>query len=253
MKKEQKISGRAACFKVFERRLDDVIRAYVSETVLSEVRPWLKRMAETKKAYHVVSEDDLRKISESTHHEGICLLARAPSAPSLDAFLLGIDKDAPAALVYLENVSNPHNLGAITRVAAHFGAAGVLVDADAPTRASLTSAAFYRTAEGGAEAVPVLPIWSRKEAVTTLRKAGFAFLATSSHANRSLFGKPLPERVVLLLGSESHGLSEPLAKEASLVVSIPGTGNVESLNVACATSALLCEYYRQHVWTRRPN
>lgn len=253
MKKEHKITGRAACAKVLERRFEDVVRLYVSEEVLPAFRPWLKRLAEAKKAYHVVSEDDLRKVSEGLHHEGVCLLVRSAPAPTLEAVLAALRPHVPAVVVYLENVGNPHNLGAITRVAAHFGAAALLVDADVSTRTSLSSAAFHRTAEGGAEALPVVPVESARAALAALRQAGFTFLATSSHANRSLFGKPLPERLVILLGSESSGLTPALEKEASLRVSIPGTGEVESLNVACATSALLCEYYRQHVWTRRPD
>ncbi|MCA2958732.1 MAG: rRNA methyltransferase [Silvanigrellales bacterium] len=253
MKKEHKVTGRAACAKILERRFEDVVRLYVSEDVLADFRPWLKRLSQEKKAYHVVSEDDLRKVSESMHHEGVCVLVRTATAPSLETFLSTLRPGDPAVVVYLENVGNPHNLGAITRVAAHFGAAAVLVDADEATRTSLSSAAFHRTAEGGAEIVPIFPLAAAKPAIASLRKAGFTFLATSSHANRSLFGKPLPERLVVLLGSESSGLTAALANEATLVVSIPGTGEVESLNVACATSALLCEYYRQHVWTRRPS
>jgi len=252
VKKEQKVTGRAACAKLLDRRFEDVFRLYVTEDALPGFRPWLKRLAEAKKAYHVVSEEDLRKVTEGIHHEGVCVLARTAAQPTLEDLVQSTTAGKPAVIVYLENVGNPHNLGAITRVAAHFGAAAVLVDADKETQASLGSSAFHRTSEGGSEALPVLPIESGPAAVSLLKRAGFAFLATSSHAPRTLFGAPLPERVVLLLGSESEGLSAALVKEASLTVSIPGTGDVESLNVACATSALLSEFYRQHVYTRRP-
>jgi TrmH RNA methyltransferase len=253
VKKEHKVTGRAACAKILESRLDDVIRLYVTEDSLSTFRPWLKQLAGARKAYHVVTEEDLRKVTESVHHEGVCLVVKSAAEPTLDEALAGLPPEAPAVILYLENVGNPHNVGAIVRVAAHFGVRAVCVDADAPTRASLFSAAFHRTAEGGAEAVPVIPVESARSTLSALKKAGFTFVATSSHANRALFGAALPARTVLLLGSEAQGLTALLTKEASLSIAIPGTGEVESLNVATATASLLTEYYRQHLWARRPD
>lgn len=100
--------------------------------------------------------------------------------------------------------------------------------------------------------MPLESVADTAAAFAAFRNAGFSFVATSSHASRSLFGPALPARTVLLLGSESDGLSPALTKRASITLGIPGTGAVESLNVACAASALLTEYFRQHFWSRKP-
>ncbi len=253
-KTEQKVTGVAACLKLLELRFEDVVRMYVTESTLPRFKHFLKKLAEAKKAYHVVSEDDLKKVTDgSIHHEGVCVLARRAEGTTLQDVLSKLPASGPVVLLYLEDVANPHNVGAITRVAAHFGAGAVLVDAAGESLAAVSSAAMHRTAEGGAEVVPVIPVEERRESLAALKKAGFTFLASSSHSNRSLFGSPLPARCVLLLGSESKGLSPTLEKQATLSLNIPGTGAVESLNVACAASALLSEFYRQHFWSLKPS
>lgn len=255
-KAERKTTGLAAAVKLLETRMDDVIRVYVTEATLPRFRPFLRDLAQARKAYHVVSEEDMRKVCDGAmHHEGVCVLARTSASPTVTELVAALSKDEPAVFLYLENVANPHNVGAIVRVAVHFGACAVCVDAAGETLAAVTSGAMARTAEGGAEVIPIVPLESIADslaAFAAFRNAGFSFVATSSHASRSLFGPALPARTVLLLGSESDGLSPELTKRASITLGIPGTGAVESLNVACAASALLTEYFRQHFWSRKP-
>jgi TrmH RNA methyltransferase len=146
----------------------------------------------------------------------------------------------PRCLVLLEGVTNPHNLGAIARVAAHFGVHGILVSGDAPT----LSAAVHRTAEGGLEHIPVVRVGDPVAALALLREAGYVGIATSSHTGDTLGRVSLPEKALFLLGSERDGLSDRLLEAAGLCLRIPGTGAVESLNVATATAVLLAEYRR---------
>jgi TrmH RNA methyltransferase len=79
----------------------------------------------------------------------------------------------------------------------------------------------------------------------TLRGCGFNIVATSSHTDRSIADAELPPRVVVMFGSEGEGLSARLAKKADLNLAIPGSGALESLNVACASSVVLWELWRR--------
>jgi TrmH RNA methyltransferase len=144
-------------------------------------------------------------------------------------------------VVALVDVENPHNVGAIVRSAAHFGARAVVVEGD---RDPLSPSAL-RTAQGGAEAVEVLAAARIDGALDTCRRAGFRVLATSGREGRSLYQSPLPPRAVLLLGSEREGLPGRLLSRADDVLSIPGTGAVESLNVSVAAAVVLGEMWRQ--------
>ncbi|MFT3193332.1 tRNA/rRNA methyltransferase, partial [Klebsiella pneumoniae] len=142
----------------------------------------------------------------------------------------------------LEDVGNPHNLGAIMRSCAHFGVKGVVVQ-DAGV---LESGAAIRTAEGGAEHVEPITGDSFIDTLDQFRKAGYAIVSTSSHNGTPLFKAELPKKMVLALGQERDGLSDAAISSADLSVAIEGTGNVESLNVSVATGVLLAEWWRQN-------
>lgn len=240
---EERIYGLQACLAVFRHRPQDVRKVYVDRDRIPDVKALLRHCAEAGLAYKIVGSDDLERLTRSLHHEGIALQARAPRQKPLEAWLARLAPDAaPLALVWLEHVRDPHNVGAILRSAAHFGASAVLLAGESAPR----SASWLRTAEGGAEAVEVLGIEDEPRALAALQAAGFTLLATSSHAPAGLYDTPLPARVVWLLGAEREGLSPALQRAADRVLGIPGTGAVESLNVATAAALVLAEHWRQH-------
>jgi len=236
---ELKICGVNACHAVAARRPDDVRRVYINAALLPDFGPFLKRCAASRIAYHVVEDAELEKITQSVHHEGVCFIVREKAPVSLRQLLA---VPGPRVLVYLDGVQNPHNLGAIVRVCAHFGAVGVLAaGADAAA-----STAMLRTAEGGGEWVEVLPVHTGPDPLLAARAAGYRLIATASRATSDLYSRPLPARVILMLGSETHGLSPALLRLADDTVRIPGTGHLDSINVACACAVLLSEYWRAH-------
>jgi TrmH RNA methyltransferase len=239
---EVKVHGLNACLAIAARRPDDVRRVYVHSDRLPVLGPFLRRCAEHRIAYHVVGDDELAKITQSVHHEGVCFLVRERPPVGLDAVLRRGDPARPRCLLYLGGVGNPHNLGAIARVCAHFGVDGVLA-AGAEANAS---PAMLRTAEGGCEYVDVVPVGNGTNPLTAARRAGFRLVATGARASASLYDAPLPPRVVVMLGAEATGLPPDVAAFADHTVKIPGTGAIDSINVACAASVLLAEYWRVH-------
>lgn len=243
---EIKLYGLNACQTLARRRMDDIIRVYVTDERIKNMGHVLSWCAQNKRAYHVVSAADLAKIAESIHHEGVCILAKSRKEVDFGS-LVAREKTAQGArcIVYLENIGNPHNLGAIVRVCSHFGATAVIVFSEDDSLKGL-SPVVYRTAEGGAETVDIIFTKEPARALKALRNVGFTLAATSSHAKVSLFDLGLPEKVVVMFGSEANGLSTALYREAHLQLQIPGTGDVESLNVACAASTILGEFWRTH-------
>lgn len=240
---EQKVAGENACRALFMQRPDDIRRVYVSEEVLPRFKDVLRFCAERKLAYHVKTHDDLDQIAETVHHDGVLFLARKSKEPVLDDVFAWIDDlhdDDRAVLVLLEDVKNPHNFGAILRVCAHFGVPWVLRAGETPA----LSPAVLRTAEGGAEHCGVVDVGNGTGFLQSLKDRGFAVLATSSHATVALGKDRLPPRAVVLFGSEGEGLSKELEALADDVIAIPGSGALESLNVACAASVVLWELWR---------
>jgi RNA methyltransferase, TrmH family len=234
---ETKICGLHACRAVFLSRPADILRVYVREDRVAALGDVLSSLAKERRSYKLSGNEDLERLTDSTHHEGVCFVVRGKREPTLDELLR---TSGSQCLLALTDVANPHNVGAILRTAAHFGARGVILGQGA----RVTPAAM-RTAQGGAEAVAVLSTNDWSETLLTCRSAGYALCATSSHAPNSLYETQLPAKLVVLVGSEAQGLPAEVQELADLIVAVPGTGRVESLNVAAATAVVLGELWRQ--------
>jgi TrmH RNA methyltransferase len=236
---EMKVYGRHACLKIFEKRPQDIVRAYVTREGVFLYKNLMKFLADEKLAYHIVEKEEIDAITKATHHENICLIVKTKKAPELKDLL---SEKGRTLILCLEEVENPHNLGAIMRSAAHFGVSAILYQAKVPVA---NSASAIRTAEGGSESVAALRLENWNDVLDLAKKNGFKTFATSSHEGQSLYETEFPEKVLLFMGAEAEGLSEKLLKKINQLLSIPGTGNVESLNVSNATTSILTEWFRQ--------
>lgn len=241
---EMKYHGYNACEALFKNRAIDIIRVYVDETRVGDFGSILKWCARQKKAYHVCTAADLEKIAQTVHHEGIVILAHSPKPLGDDEFEARLASfTGPTALIYLDGVQNPHNVGSITRLAAHFGVPLILGKDKELPRLSPSAA---RVAEGAAEHVPLCVLKDPDLAFSKLKKKGYKIVVTSSHAKDSLYAAKLPEKVLFVFGGESAGASARVTKLADVEVNVPGTGKVESLNVAVAAGLFLGEFWRSH-------
>ena len=237
---ETRVYGENACQALFQSRPEAIVRAWFVQSVTPRFRDALRWLAANRKAYHVVDDAELAKASGTEHHGGVCFLIKKRMGMAVSEWLAQAgSKDCVLAL---EDVSNPHNLGGIMRSCAHFGAKGLLVD-DASL---LESGAAVRTAEGGAEHVHAISGSSFAEGLAEFRQAGYTIVTTSSHKGTPLAEAVLPEKMVLVLGQESEGLTDTTFQQGDMSLSIGGTGNVESLNVSVATGILLAEWWRQN-------
>ncbi|WP_413721317.1 tRNA/rRNA methyltransferase [Sodalis sp. RH24] len=237
---ETRVYGENACQALFKSRPDSIVRAWFVQSVTPRFRDALRWMAANRKAYHVVEEDELALASGTDHHGGVCFLIKKRIGLDAVTYLdKALDKDCVLAL---EDVSNPHNLGAMLRSCAHFGVKGVMTS----DSAALESGAAVRTAEGGAEHISAIHTDDLFGDLDRFRQAGYTIVTTSSHKGASLGRVNMPAKMVLVIGQERAGLSDAIVEQADLAISIGGTGRVESLNVSVATGILLAEWWRQN-------
>ncbi len=238
---ERKYYGVHACQAVWEQRREDIVKVYLLQSLLKTFGPLLSWCAKAKRAYKIVEVQDLDKLTKSVHHEGVCLIARAPSKvifPEIRDELIARDGCA----LYLDGVSNPHNFGSIMRVCAHFGVKYVMgMEGELPS----ASGSVGRVAQGAAEAVTRVPLPKPAFALTTLQKSGYKIVAAEVKRGTSLFRYRFSPKTIICLGAEQYGVSGSIRALADSSVFIPGTGNVDSLNVAAACSIMLAEYWRQ--------
>ncbi len=238
---EMKICGIHACKMLFDKRPHDIIRVYLTDENIKDFNKILKYCSEKKLAYRILSNEELVKVSESNHHEGVCfLIKKMPSQNYQDFLNEKMATGKTGCVVALENVQNPHNLGAIMRVCANFGVDAILLS---NTEAALNASA-YRTSEGGAEWIKVITTDNFEKAVQGFRANNYKVLTTSSHTGKSIYEEKLPEKMLVVFGSEGNGITAPLMKAGDKTLRIPSSGNVESLNIACAASVILAEHWR---------
>ncbi|MEN5102158.1 TrmH family RNA methyltransferase [Stenotrophomonas sp. TWI809] len=237
---ELRLYGWNAVQALFEHRPQALRKLYLTESLIPRMQPVLKWCVANRVGYRVVEDGDLNKLAATTHHEGLVAdVLRAPML-ELDEWLATLPAGAPVLALWLDGVGNPHNFGAILRSAAHFGVAGLLLP---PGSTLALSGAAARVAEGGAESVPLVRLPELPEAMAQLRAAGIGLAATLVEGGKDLFATELPQRLVYVMGAEGEGMDRDLADDCDLQVSIPGSGAVESLNVASATAVLLAHWY----------
>lgn len=239
---EQKVYGEKACIVLFAQRPEAIIRLYVNEAMAPKCSAMMKYLAGQKKAYHIVADAELEKVAGSQHHGGVVLLVKQPESRSIETYLRATKHSTQDLILALDGVSNPHNLGAIARTCAHFGVKALLM---ADTQL-LHSGAAVRTAAGGAEFIEGVQCTQLPAALLQCQLAGYKLLSTSSHQGESLYQLALPAKAVMVFGEEMFGVSKQVAQKADILLKIPGTGKVESLNVGIAAALIIGEWFRQH-------
>ena len=239
--KELRIYGKHAILGLARHRVEAIRKVYYHRSAQNQLGDLLRWCAANKIGYREVELDDLSRLAATEHHEGVVAdIVRAPK-PVLAPLLESLKGKAFVRLLLLDGVANPHNLGAILRNAAHFDSDAVLMS---PGTQTDLSGATYRVAEGGAEAQPLLHLQSAAD-FAAIKAAGFTFVAAHTRQAKSLWQQKLPPRCVIVFGAEGAGVSDALLAHCEMRAAIPGSGKVESLNVAQSVAVFLAEGQRQ--------
>lgn len=235
------VYGFRAAMAVFAVRPNDIARigyAYERSREVAELVAWA---TEHGVACEVMAEEDLTRVSSSTHHEGLVVRAAARKWSALSDLAEALIRSRGFAIA-LDRVRNPYNVGAILRSAAFFGMDGVILGALAPHPALAPDA--IRVAEGGAEYLRLARTTDLADTLVRLQGRGLRVVGAESDAGASLFGHTLRPPTVMVLGHERDGLSPAVRAACDEVVGIPGAGGVESLNVGVAASLCIAELAR---------
>ena len=234
------MQGLRAGLAVVAKRPDDVLRLLHSRAVRAEVEAALAVGGDGVPSEEV-PDAELDRLAESSHHEGLCVVARPRRWASARDLGEALARRGGVA-VALDRVRNPYNVGAILRCAAFFGAEGALFGAQAqhPDLAPMA----VRVAEGGVEHLLLSRTTDLASTLATLRKAGVKVVGADGHATQGAIGFPFARPAVLVLGHERDGLGERVRAQCDAIVAIRGSGQVESLNVAVAAGVLMAEVTR---------
>jgi len=209
----------------------------------------LQRLAaDAKEAGAVVVPVDRRKLDamSTTHaHQGVIALAAAREYFSIDDLLEeAAQRGENALLVICDELSDPHNLGAIIRSAECAGAHGVII----PKRRSVGLTATVAKASAGAvEYMKVARVTNINAAIEELKEKGVWIFGTAAEGSIPMYQADLTGPAAIVIGSEGEGMSRLVQKNCDVTVNIPMKGRITSLNASAAASILLYEAVRQRL------
>ena len=192
----------------------------------------------------VVVEADRRKLDAmSRTHQGVIALAAVREYVSVQSILdAAAAKGEPPLLVVCDEISDPHNLGAILRTAECAGAHGLII----PKRRSAGLTAIVgKTSAGAVSYLPVARVANLTSVLKDLKKQGVWIFGTAAGASTNLYSADLKGPAAIVIGSEGDGMSRLVAENCDFLVSIPMKGHISSLNASAAAAILLYEAVRQ--------
>lgn len=214
-----------------------------------EIDRGLQRLAaEAREAGAVVVPVDRRKLDAMsfTHaHQGVIALAAAHVYYSIDDILEEAASRGEAPLIVIcDELSDPHNLGAILRSAECAGAHGVII----PKRRSVGLTATVAKASAGAvEYMKVARVTNISAAIAELMQKGVWVFGTAAEGSIPMYQADLSGPAAIVIGSEGDGMSQLVRKNCDVMVNIPMKGRISSLNASAAASILLYEALRQRL------
>lgn len=194
----------------------------------------------------VVVETDRRKLdamSQTHAHQGVVALCAVKEYCTVEDLLQRAqEKGEPPFLVMCDEISDPHNLGAIIRTAECVGAHGVII----PKRRSAgLTAVVDKASAGAAEHLPIARVPNLTAAIETLKKAGVWIYGSAAEGASPLWKTDLTGSICLVIGSEGDGISRLVREHCDVLVSIPMKGEISSLNASAAAAVLMYEALRQ--------
>ncbi len=196
----------------------------------------------------VVSEVDRRKLdymSETHSHQGVIALAAVREYCTVEDILaVARERGENPLIVICDELSDPHNLGAIIRTAECAGAHGIIIPKH---RSAGITAIVEKTSAGAVEHVAVAKVPNLSSAIDKLKEAGVWIFGTAAGADTSLWDADLKGSAAIVIGSEGTGMSRLVSEKCDFRVSIPMKGEVSSLNASAAAAIMLYEALRQRI------
>ena len=190
-----------------------------------------------------ISPNEMDRMCDGVH-QGIAAELKPYQTVSLEEIIYKAKSKEKKIIVMLDNISDPHNLGAIIRSADVFEASGIIL----PKHNSVSlSATVAKTSAGAINYVPVAVVNNLNQAIKALKEEGYWIVSTDGSAEISYSSIKYDFPVVVVIGSEGKGVSPLVLKNSDYIVKIPQFGHVNSLNASVAAGILLAEVHKSNI------
>lgn len=240
--KEFTIEGRNAVIEAF-RAGKPIDKLFMLDGAQDGPMQTIKREAKKRDTMiRFVTKERLDQLSGTGKHQGVIAYAAAYEyAEVSDILEAARKKQEPPFIILLDNIEDPHNLGAIIRTANLAGAHGVIIPKN---RAAGLTAAVARTSAGALNYTPVARVTNLGKTMEDLKKEGLWFVCADMDGT-TMYELDLKGPIGLVIGSEGDGVGRLVREKCDLVASIPMKGDIDSLNASVAAGVLAYEIVRQ--------
>ena len=191
-----------------------------------------------------VKKERLDQMSDTGKHQGVIAMTAAYDyAEVSDILEKAREKGEPPFIILLDNIEDPHNLGAIIRTANLAGAHGVIIPKN---RAVGLTATVARTSAGALNYTPVARVTNMARTIEDLKKEGLWFVCADM-GGTNMYDLDLKGAIGLVIGNEGDGVSRVVREKCDFIASIPMKGDIDSLNASVAAGVLAFEVVRQRL------
>lgn len=238
------IEGRNAVIEAF-RAGKTIDKLYVLDGCQDGPVMTIKREAKKQDTLvKYVSKERLDQLSATGKHQGVIAVAAAYEYAEVEDILRAAEeKGEPPFIILLDNIEDPHNLGAIIRTANLAGAHGVIIPKN---RAVGLTAVVARTSAGALNYTPVAKVTNLAKTMEELKKKGMWFVCADMDGTL-MYRLDLKGPIGLVIGSEGEGVGRLVKEKCDMVAAIPMQGNIDSLNASVAAGVLAYEIVRQRL------
>ena len=239
---ENQLEGRNAVLEVLKSGRD-IEKIIVQK---GNVEGTIRRIAGMARERGIVVQEAARQkldeMSQTKNHQGVIVIVSEHEYAEVDDILRSAaEKGEKPFIIILDNITDPHNLGAVIRTAECAGAHGVII----PKRRSVgLTAVVGKTSAGALEYMPVARVTNIARTIEELKKQG-VWVACADMDGEDYYDASLDGAIALVIGSEGEGVSRLVKEKCDFTVSIPMYGKISSLNASVAGALLMYEVVRQ--------
>lgn len=222
-----------------------ISKLYIQENLKSDdtLRAIISKAKDANLTIVQVPKAKLDQYSNDGNHQGIVALVQQQAFTDIKEWLAKRDKNKNELVVVLDELEDPHNVGAIIRTATAGGASAIIFGAR--RQAPITGTVFKASA-GTLGKIPLIEVSNINDSVRKLKDAGFWIASLEAEGKDSLFDAKLDGSFAIIVGAEGKGVRQKTGELADFTISIPMENNTESLNASVAAALLIYEWKRKN-------
>lgn len=236
------VYGKHPVIEMLDAKPKSVKKVFIKENIDKDLRKIIEaKVSKNNIPFGFIDDNRLRKYVGDVNHQGIVAQIGQVQFIELGDWLETIDLDKNPAVVVLDELTDPHNVGAIIRSATALGVSGIIIGKH---NQSPISGTVLKTSAGTALKIPIIGVSNINAALDSLKEKGFWIAGLAMDGSTPLHKQDMNMALAFIVGSEGSGIRQKTLERADFIIRIPMEAGVESLNASVSTALVLYEWKR---------